>query len=166
MKHNKLLIVGMLVLPILLSACGGGSSSSANTATTINGITVPPAPDPTINATTLAGVDSNSNGVRDDAEIMIASFSKKDTYESSTFQMAKIEQRLATEAIVSQSEYNALNNQSMCLDQNRSSEEKQIMSQNDIKVAIVNTKERSAKYYENEIKYAAAWSATGRVACN
>jgi hypothetical protein len=72
MKHNKLLIVGILALPILLSACDGGSSSSPNTATTINGITVPPAPDPATNNATLAGVDSNNNGVRDDVERKIA----------------------------------------------------------------------------------------------
>lgn len=72
MKLNKLLILGILALPIFLSACGGGSGSSANTANTINGITVPPAPDPVINNATLAGVDSNKNGVRDDVERKVA----------------------------------------------------------------------------------------------
>lgn len=38
----------------------------------INGITVPPEPDPTINNSTLAGVDSNKNGVRDDVERIVA----------------------------------------------------------------------------------------------
>ena len=38
----------------------------------INGITVPPEPAPTINNATLAGVDVNNNGVRDDVERMIA----------------------------------------------------------------------------------------------
>ena len=38
----------------------------------INGIVVPPEPDPTLNNATLAGVDSNNNGVRDDVERAIA----------------------------------------------------------------------------------------------
>ena len=35
---------------------------------TINGHTLPPEPDPTINNSTLLGIDSNNNGVRDDIE--------------------------------------------------------------------------------------------------
>ena len=38
----------------------------------INGITVPPEPAPTINNATLAGVDVNNNGVRDDVERVVA----------------------------------------------------------------------------------------------
>ena len=38
----------------------------------INGITVPPEPSATINNATLAGVDINGNGVRDDVERKIA----------------------------------------------------------------------------------------------
>jgi len=39
---------------------------------TINGIPVPPEPDKTLNQSTLAGIDSNNNGVRDDIERMVA----------------------------------------------------------------------------------------------
>ena len=35
---------------------------------TINGHTLPPEPDPTVNNSTLLGIDSNNNGVRDDVE--------------------------------------------------------------------------------------------------
>ena len=35
---------------------------------TINGHTLPPEPDPKINNSTLQGIDSNNNGVRDDVE--------------------------------------------------------------------------------------------------
>lgn len=35
---------------------------------TINGHTLPPEPDPIINNSTLLGIDSNNNGVRDDVE--------------------------------------------------------------------------------------------------
>lgn len=82
MKPNKLLILGVLALPIFLSACGGGSGSSANTATTINGIAVPPEPDATLNNATLAGVDVNENGVRDDVERKIATNSLGNDLES------------------------------------------------------------------------------------
>ncbi len=34
----------------------------------INGYLLPPAPDPTVNNSTLLGIDSNNNGVRDDVE--------------------------------------------------------------------------------------------------
>lgn len=38
----------------------------------LNGVPVPPTPDPVTNASTLAGVDSNGDGVRDDVERLIA----------------------------------------------------------------------------------------------
>ena len=37
----------------------------------INGYTLPPEPDPVVNNSTLLGIDSNHNGVRDDVEIWI-----------------------------------------------------------------------------------------------
>jgi len=56
---------------LILAACGGGGSG-ANTGETINGIAMPPAPDPATNKATLAGVDVNNNGVRDDVDRMLA----------------------------------------------------------------------------------------------
>jgi hypothetical protein len=38
----------------------------------INGVTVPPEPDPELNNATIAGIDVNGNGVRDDVERVIA----------------------------------------------------------------------------------------------
>ena len=38
---------------------------------TINGHTLPPEPDPKINNSTLLGIDSNNNGVRDDVERLV-----------------------------------------------------------------------------------------------
>lgn len=73
MKNPKQLITLAAIVAtcgLLLASCGGGSSGSS--ATTINGISVPPEPDATLNNATLAGVDSNNNGVRDDVERVIA----------------------------------------------------------------------------------------------
>jgi hypothetical protein len=78
--HKIPFIALVLAVPLLLSSCGGGGSSGGSTSTTpttttneiINGISVPPEPDPTANNATLAGIDSNSNGVRDDVERKIA----------------------------------------------------------------------------------------------
>ena len=50
---------------------------------TINGISVPPYPDPTINNATLAGVDLNGNGIRDDVERYLAkNTDSKEDYDS------------------------------------------------------------------------------------
>jgi hypothetical protein len=98
------LVVCVLIAPFVLNSCGGGGSSStpaATTATTntplltatvINGITVPVEPDPTANAATLKGVDSNNNGVRDDVERKIA-----EIYPASSPELlarAKLEQKI------------------------------------------------------------------------
>jgi hypothetical protein len=64
----------------ILSACGGGGASGSPgqsagggaTTETINGIAVPPTPDPAANRATVAGVDSNGNGVRDDVDRLLA----------------------------------------------------------------------------------------------
>lgn len=38
----------------------------------INGVAVPPAPDPIANDSSIAGTDTNGNGIRDDVELLIA----------------------------------------------------------------------------------------------
>lgn len=69
----------LLIAALLLTACGNGSSAQSQSASlpaapqVINGITVPPEPDPATNNATLLGVDSNNNSVRDDVERQIAS---------------------------------------------------------------------------------------------
>jgi hypothetical protein len=59
------------MLTVLLVACGGGTSGLSVVAPdSFHGITVPPEPDAVANST-LLGVDSNVNGVRDDVERLI-----------------------------------------------------------------------------------------------
>lgn len=74
--------ISVLLAALLLTGCGSGSGATAQdqsisnpptTAQSINGIAVPPDPDPAANNATLLGVDSNNNGVRDDVERQIAS---------------------------------------------------------------------------------------------
>ena len=77
LKQNNLLIGVTLLLLVLLSGCSQSDGhSNSEVATTeepvvINGHTLPPRPDPKINNSTLLGIDSNNNGVRDDVEIWI-----------------------------------------------------------------------------------------------
>lgn len=71
--HKTVLLILMLV-----TACGNGSSSSAQQAqstssiTVINGIPVPPEPKASVNNSTLLGLDNNNNGIRDDVDRQIA----------------------------------------------------------------------------------------------
>jgi hypothetical protein len=64
----------VIVLSVLLVACGGGGgapSLSVVAPDPFHGIAVPPEPDAVANST-LLGVDSNNNMVRDDVERLIA----------------------------------------------------------------------------------------------
>ena len=67
---RAVVLTGVAVFGLL--SCGGGGGSSSPTATTINGIAVPPEPDVVVNNATIAGMDSNNNGVRDDVERYLA----------------------------------------------------------------------------------------------
>ncbi len=156
------------VCGLFLASCGGGGggNGSSQQSTVVNGISVPPTPDPVKNNATLTGIDSNNNGLRDDAEIMIASLTKKDAYESYVLQISKLVQRLATESILSQTEYNTIQTQIYCLNSKRAQQEKEILSIQDIEASIVNSRERSAKFTENDSKYASGWTSAGGATCN
>lgn len=71
-KQNSLIAIALLVISIMISGCTQSSGYSTGTRAAggevINGHTLPPEPDPAINNATLAGVDVNDNGVRDDVE--------------------------------------------------------------------------------------------------
>lgn len=72
-----------ILFVLILSSCGEMSDTTDNLATNsnnaiaggterINGIPVPPEPDPIANNATLVGIDTNGNGVRDDIERKLA----------------------------------------------------------------------------------------------
>jgi hypothetical protein len=74
MRCNNIL---MILLATSLTACSGGSGSSnppaPDTGRQINGINVPDQPTPAQANATLAGVDTNANGVRDEVDRALAS---------------------------------------------------------------------------------------------
>ncbi len=76
---NRLIITGLLCT-VALSACGGGKSNpseSQKTSENYYGRTLPQ--EPSNSSSSLAGTDSNSNGVRDDVERALASTFKSDS---------------------------------------------------------------------------------------
>lgn len=103
-RPSVLTLFLIAVSTMILASCGGGGSDSTSSAESadgtkqalgvsstaatvpggwtgrapkmeiINGITVPPEPAPAINNATLAGVDVNANGVRDDVERRLAKY--------------------------------------------------------------------------------------------
>jgi len=77
-KRVNCLIVIALVSSVLMSDCSASNELVVDTdwkpsqeVIVINGHTLPPELSPAINNSTLLGVDSNGNGVRDDVEIWI-----------------------------------------------------------------------------------------------
>lgn len=60
-------LAAMVLATIFIVACVNNTDDNV-----INGIHVPPAPDPSANKATVAGVDSDQDGVRDDVQRFIA----------------------------------------------------------------------------------------------
>ena len=59
----------MFIVPFVLYATNDNMPNSKDiNQTVINGHTLPPEPDKALNDSTLLGIDSNNNGVRDDVE--------------------------------------------------------------------------------------------------
>ena len=89
LQHKTFYFSDFLVICILFAMCGQSNGLFASELTSadkdsslvvenktsrvivINGHTLPPMPDKTLNDATLLGIDSNNNGVRDDVEIWI-----------------------------------------------------------------------------------------------
>ena len=96
MKKTTITKLAFVVLSILNSSFLTACDESANTLHAINGIQVPPDPG-AAGKTTLAGINSNNNGIRDDVEIFIAKEYGKDkaTYDKA-FDFAQKAQLLYT----------------------------------------------------------------------
>jgi len=76
----------------------------------INGYTLPPEPDPKVNNSTLLGVDSNNNGVRDDVERLIIIEEAKNTnfpktHTAISMQYAKAWQKMIENPTIESREY-------------------------------------------------------------
>ncbi|MFA6396909.1 MAG: hypothetical protein WCW84_13175 [Sulfurimonas sp.] len=84
--HYKIVLLGTLL--IALSGC---NTESPNLPV---GYTLPPMPDATENSKTIAGIDSNTNGVRDDVEIYIYSNYSKPEEQKALMQYANAKQLL------------------------------------------------------------------------
>ena len=70
----KQFLILLLLITASISLYGSSDDHNVSKGTghkVINGHQLPPEPDPTINNSTLLGIDSNDNGIRDDVEIYI-----------------------------------------------------------------------------------------------
>ena len=76
MSVKKIFAIITILATFLVSGCTAEKRNALQPSpnsnpVVINGHTLPPKPDPKINNSTLLGIDSNNNGVRDDVEIWI-----------------------------------------------------------------------------------------------
>jgi hypothetical protein len=158
-------IISTLFILISFSACGG-------TAPTLpSGYTLPPMPDATANSATIAGIDSNNNGVRDDVEIYIYTNYSTPEEQKVLIQYAKVKQNLIIDSYDQNKtiyDMNQLMKYTTCyftIKNNDavkiSTETKQIMAQ------ILNTKERYLASLRSErlASGRAYFEYTGKDAC-
>jgi threonine dehydratase len=113
-RNSLMHFLGAVACLVLLTSCGGGGGAgstatmpTAQAPEMINGIAVPPEPNPTINNATLAGVDSNNNGVRDDVERKIATNAKNSQAATANLIIAKaVQSDILRVGQVSSTDYN------------------------------------------------------------
>lgn len=98
----KKILTASILSTLVLSACGGGSSSTASTDATKADLSaaispktasiapLPPTPDSQTVKASISGVDANSNGVRDDIEISLAKASVHDGGTATSSDFAKL----------------------------------------------------------------------------
>ena len=112
LQHKTLYFSDFLVTCILFAVCGQSNGLFASELTSvdkdsslvvenktprpivINGHTLPPMPDKTLNDATLLGIDSNNNGVRDDVEIKIMHKFKRPIEQALMIQYAKMDLKI------------------------------------------------------------------------
>lgn len=96
LRRTALACIVLLGLGTIVSCGGGASSTVVVDPIVINGHTVPAEPEPAANGSTVAGVDSNSNGVRDDVERKLAEVGPDKAAYQSLLSIAREQQRLLT----------------------------------------------------------------------
>jgi len=79
MRHISALLLLVACTAYLFASEEAVASTVSNEESVINGYVLPPEPDTVVNNSTLLGVDTNNNGVRDDVErYIILRFSKEE----------------------------------------------------------------------------------------
>lgn len=111
-NHSIKIAIITMMCGLFLTGCGGGGGGGGNTTgsntQTINGIAVPPEPDSAQNNSTLAGIDTNNNGVRDDVERKIAASVTNQTQYNAKMTIAKTYQQILTSPSITGEEINEL----------------------------------------------------------
>jgi tellurite resistance protein len=121
--------------------CGGGSSDAIpKDCIVINGIVVPPEPDAKANTATIAGVDSNNNGVRDDVERKAAEVSNNKVPFDINMQIAK-QYAIIMKRNSTKDEVIAAFNKIRCIAENYPTN-----NSGDVAKLIANTKDRDEAY--------------------
>lgn len=134
----KYKIIFLFFIVVFIASCGKGDDPDF-----INGISVPEKPDVSENNSTLAGIDSNSNGVRDDVERWAASISKdKDDYERKIISLRAYQGVLTSEPESKEVFFN-LHRIIWC------NADKSFIDSNDILPIMLNTDERKKVYRKN-----------------
>lgn len=146
MKSYAIKILVIIFISLLLASCGGGGEEREPASKIINGINVPADPGE-VGKTTLEGIDSNNNGVRDDIEIMLAQEygNDKEKYDIA-FEQAVIVQKLfnteQTRDVETMSAAQLLSKAYRC----SSDENREIFKK--VKSEYFNTQDRQAKRQE------------------
>lgn len=101
-----------IILAAILILSTFSLHAEEQTLTEINGHTLPPEPDPKINNSTLLGIDSNNNGVRDDVERWIYKRYSQDPEYSKTKTAIAMQHGRAYQFIMANDPQNAFENKS------------------------------------------------------
>ncbi len=158
-KINSVVVGGAVLFA--LSACGGGSGNGSTAQTdVINGIPVPKEPDATLNNATLAGVDSNSNGVRDDVERKIAEKSGNMEVYKNSLALAREMSIVVASSRMTQTQMDAYQLRINCL-----SLKTDVLPTVDYAALILNSVDRKIAYKENTQKFKGGFFSAENNAC-
>jgi hypothetical protein len=118
-------------------------------AETINGFAVPPEPAKKLNNSTLAGVDTNNNGVRDDVERAIAKKVSSVAEFENAIQIAIIYQRVLVMGLSSQADADAFMISVSCAGIRTT----ETLRRSAIQALILNTSERKNAFRANTTQF-------------